>query len=95
MLKSRIRKQPIELFQFWIKVNISDKVCLQMKKRKLINIKTICRYKWAKNTNNSREKESKLMNLEETLNHVHYQVNKCNLKDATIFYLKISNNSHF
>lgn len=33
MLKSRIRKQPIELFQFWIKINISDKVHLQIKER--------------------------------------------------------------
>lgn len=33
MLKSGIRKQLIELFQFWIKVSISDKVGLQIKKK--------------------------------------------------------------
>lgn len=33
MLKSGIRKQLIELFQFWIKVSISDKVGLQIKNK--------------------------------------------------------------
>lgn len=94
MLKSGIRKQLIELFQFWIKVSISDKVGLQIKNKINKYQNNMVDINGQKNTNNS---WGRGVGSEYTWenNHVHYQVNKYNLKDSTIFYLKISNNSHF